>query len=482
MASGKRVLPAIALALLLASASGAEEEADSLIISKPVFKVSQEITRVVSGGSYIKDDGLDDAWIEPTMGSVNFQALKNSRLGLEVMLSAVYFAAPYHYDQPQNYTRNMSFSAPRLDASYLFGDLEHPFLKVDVGIFNYKYNENSRDLGEYMFRTWAYPGIIATGGTYAYLGANGATLTGLKLGQSLGMFSHEFLATLETDLTPVYDLNLTYMAKANLKNVVKIGGGVQVARALRADGDKETAMKYFTQNGVAYGDAPGYYKSLENGINAKLAATGASHEDSARLNGELARAMTASAVLDSVSTGQINPDMKTITTMAIKPMLWFSFDPKPLFASEIFGAKDLVLYGEAALLGAKNYPVFYDEIARRIPFMVGFNFPAFKLLDVLSFEVEYYRSRMVPSFRPNQPNASPTPVVTDSYYPADWDKDNLKWSVSAERTLVRGVSLAAQVASDHSRSWDWNNYGKTPWEIYTTPSQYYWGLRLAISI
>jgi hypothetical protein len=466
----------------LGPAPHAEDQVDSLDISKPVLKMSQEITRVVKGGSYIKKDGLDDAWIEPTTGSVTFQARKNSHLGMEVMLSATYFAAPYHYDQPQNYTRNVSFSAPRLDASYLFGDPEKPSRRIDVGIFNCKYNEYSRDLGEYMFRTWAYPGIIATGGTYSYMGANSATLTGIRLGEFLGMFSHEFMATLETDLTPVYDLNLTYMAKANVRNILKIGGGLQIARVLSADGSKETAMKYFSHNGAWYGDAPGYYKGLENGINGKLAASGVSHGDSTRLNTELSRAVTASAVLDSVSTGQINPDMKQLGTRAIKPMIYFSFDPKPLIGLEIFGAKDLVFYGEAALLGAQNYPVFYNQIGRRIPFMLGFDFPAFKVLDVLSLEVEYYRSQMIPSFRPSQPNATPTPVVTDSYYPADWDKDDWKWSLSAERTLVRGVSLSAQLASDHSRSWDWNYYGRTPWEIYTTPSQFYWGLKLAVSI
>ncbi len=460
----------------------AEEEKDSIEISKPAFFISQEVSRVYKGGTHIKKEGLDDAWMEPTIGSVRFQAHKNTRLGMDVMLAAVYYAAPYHYDQPQNYTRNVAFSARRLDASYIFGDPEKPSLRIDAGIFLQKYNEYSRNLGEYMFRTWAYPGIIATGGTYNYLGDNSACLTGLKAAQTLGIFSHELLVTLETDLTPVYDLNLTYMAKANFGNILKVGGGVQIARALRADGDKETQMKYFDHAGVSYGDAPGYYKSLEAGINEKLARPGTSHADSAALATELTQAVTASAVLESVSTGQINPSMKTMTNEAIKPMLYFSFDPKPLIGSHLFGPKDLVLYGEAALLGAKNYPVFYTEMGRRIPMMIGFNFPAFKILDVFSLEVEYYGSRMAPTFRPNQPNATPTPVVPDSYYPADWDKDNLKWSVSAECTLVRGVTLAAQMASDHGRSWDWNYYGRTPWEIYTTPSQYYWGLRLAVSI
>ncbi len=471
---------ALATAGFLTSVSRANE-GENIEIAKPSFKMSQEISRVVKGGAYIKNGGLDDAWMEPTVGSISFQARKDERLGLDVTVAATYFAAPYHYDQVQNYTRNISVTAPKLDASYIFGDVAHPALRVDAGIFNYKYNENSRDLGEYMFRTWAYPGIVSTGGTYGYIGNNSATLTGLKVQQPLGAFTHELMATIETDLTPVYDLNLTYMARLNLGDgALKLGGGLQIARLLRADGDKETELKYFQHNGTWYGEASGYYKSLQTGIQEKLAEPGA---DTAKLNAELARATDALAVLDSLSTGQIDPDIKTILNRAIKPMAWFSFDPKILFGrSDLLGAKDLIVYGEAIILGAQNYPVFYDKIGKRIPVMAGFNVPTFHLLDVLSLEFEYYASQLPPTFKPNQPNATPVPVTPDSYYPTDWDKDNLKWSVYAERTLVPGVTLTAQAASDHGRSWDWNYYGRTPWEIYTSPSKWYWGLKLGVAI
>jgi len=145
----------------------------------------------------------------------------------------------------------------------------------------------------------------------------------------------------------------------------------------------------------------------------------------------------------------------------------------------------LILYGEAALLGVKNFPVYYDDMMRRMPMMIGFNFPTFKVLDVLSLEMEYYGSRWLPTYpSPQTLSASPTPImsVVTSYYPTDWDKDNWKWSVYAERALIHGLTLSGQFASDHSRSWDWNNFGKTPWENYTRPSQWYWSMKLGISI
>ena len=117
--------------------------------------------------------------------------------------------------------------------------------------------------------------------------------------------------------------------------------------------------------------------------------------------------------------------------------------------------------------------------------MVGFNLPAFKLLDVLSLEAEYYPSRLLPAYATTNSGGYqqvPVPYFETGYYPTDWDKDNWKWTVYAERTLVRGVTLSAQAASDHARSWDWASFGKTNWEMYTTPSDWYWAMKLAVKI
>ncbi len=481
------LLPAAILAACLAPSVSAEDVKDSILFLRPTFKVSQEVTHIIKGGNHIKSDGLDDAWIEPTSASADFQVKKNDRLGLEILLAFTYFSAPYHYDVPQNYVRNISVTAPKLDISYLFGDADHPFLRADAGVFNYKYNENARNLGEYMFRTWAYPGTIQTGGTFGYLGANSATLTGLKLSQNLGMFSHDFILSVETELTPVYDLNLTYMARLNYHNVLKVGGGVQLARAVNADKYAQMKIPYFEYKGVWYAGGPAgsaYYTNLSKGILEELAKPGVGAADSARLLSELAQDSLAISVLDSVSTSLINPSMKKLTARAIKPALYFSFDPKPMFDASLLGPKDLILYGEAAILGTQNNPVFYKDISRRIPMMLGFNVPTFKLLDVLSMEVEYYRSQWLPTYPSSvELNASPAPyMATSSYYPTQWDKDNFKWSIYAERSILNGITLSGQIASDHSRSWDWNSYGKTSWEIYTTPSQYYWGVKLSAGI
>ena len=517
--SKKIYTPLFALSVLSAHLLFAEDK-DNVEFSRPVMSMSQEGTHIVKGGVYIKHDGgLDNLWVLPTSGNIDFQAKRDERLGLEVMVAATYFSASNPNAFPQNYVRNISVSMPRLDASYIYGDLTHPLFRVDVGIFNYKYNENARNLGEYMFRTWAYPGFIQTGNAFGYVGNSSATVTGLKISQSLGMFSHEFLASLETEMTPIYDLNLTYMAKFNYRNILKVGGGVQLARALSNYDPPEMTVHYFELNGKWYpfDDKTGglvgddYYTQLQLGIFEKLNSTGLSSSDSTslstqcncapqgskhpvstadsiRLTGEFAQATQALAAIKSVqnmSPGS-RPKMHDITSQAIKPVMYFSFDPKPLMGSNLFGPKDLIVYGEAAILGTKNYPVYYKDIWQRIPMMLGFNVPTFKVLDVLSVEAEYYGSRLLPAYKsPGSPAYTSVPVPFLSglpYYPSDWDKDNLKWSIYAERTLVRGVTLSAQAASDHSRSWDWFSFGKTNWEMYTTPSHWYWAMKLGVKI
>lgn len=492
-------VPLFAISGLLASSAFAED-GDSIIYSKPTLSISQEITRVVKAAGY--DQGLtagqggdNKAWMEPTSGSLDFVIHKGDRMGLEVMLAATYFVAPYHYEQNQNFTRNFGISAPRLDASYIFGsDVSKPLLKLDFGAFTYKYNEYSRNLGEYMFRTWAYPGIIQTGGVTSYVGANGVTVTGLKVSQTLGMFSHDFIASLETEMNPYFDLNLTYMARVNLHNVLKVGGGIQLARVYSADDDPRMTYKYFERNGTAYafGDDAGtlghnYYGNLEKGSLDHIPRPGPTAQDTARFIADstavVAATQATTDLLDSVASGAVPVSFKEITAQSIKPLVYFSFDPKPMLGLDMFGAKDLVIYGEAALLGVKNYPIFYNSMMRRIPVMLGFNIPTFKLLDVFSVEVEYYRNRLLPTYPfPINLNGTPAPETLSSYYPEEWDKDNFKWSFSAERTFLHGITLSGQVASDHSRSWNWDAFGKVPWEMYTTPTQWYWGVKLGMKI
>jgi hypothetical protein len=154
-----------------------------------------------------------------------------------------------------------------------------------------------------------------------------------------------------------------------------------------------------------------------------------------------------------------------------------------------------VLYGEAALLGVKDYPVFYDNWKQRMPVMVGFNLPVFKQLDVLALEVEYYGSRYPDDFfQVMNAEGAPRPTIPQGYsgwddgrplqfgyHPDDWKADNWKWSVYTQRRIVDGVTLSAQVARDHARAWAFPT-GKTYKGIIQDKNDWYWMLKLTANI
>src|SRR5436190_12752674 len=87
----------------------------------------------------------------------------------------------WYYTFPSEYIRNdrdrndkyLSLYIPMAKGTYLVGEPETPLLKVEAGIFPFKYNPEARNLGEYMFRTGAYPNFIQGDFDFAF-----ARLTG----------------------------------------------------------------------------------------------------------------------------------------------------------------------------------------------------------------------------------------------------------------------------------------------------------------
>lgn len=473
---------ALWLALVACMAVGVEAETE---ISKPTFSIFNESGYIVKAHDNIVEIG--DQFITRNGISANFSATRDNGLRLDLSIGGVYWNPTVASNADPNYFfRFFSPSLSKFDVSYGFGDKQKPFLTVDAGLFPYKYNEYAHDLGEYLFRSNAYPGIIYTGGL-TYVDVNSATVTGVKLSQSLNRyFSHDLLVTLETETNPVWDINLTYLAKLNVKDVFKLTGGVEFARAIPVrpslTNPKLPQNAYFKHNGKSYIDDPYYYQQRRTGELRRDTAADVSSYDAAL------------AVLDSVSSGQIAVDLSYYEASAIKPVATFSFDPKPLLGMGVFGKNDLVLYGEAAILGVKDQPVLYDDIWKRMPVMLGFNVPTFKLLDVLTIEVEHYGSQFPNSnFKLQTEFVSrggdhggnaypPIPVIPISapgkgsdlgYVPSEWDADNWKWAVFAKRRLTDGLFASLQVASDNGRGWVYPQ-GRQYYSIFLGPSEWYW--------
>lgn len=493
-------LAAFASALLALGSAPAAADAGETSFPKMSFTAFHEAGRIEKA-VFDNDLPMKSVWMHRSGAWINLKSTRGERLSLDLLVGGTYYTATKEQADVNTKLRYFAASVPRFDIGYVVGDLEDPFLRIDAGIFHYKYNEHSRNLGEYMFRTGTYPGWVSTGGIN-FVGSNNAQLTGLRLSQGFGAFSHDLIANLETDLLPTYDLTLTYMARMDLGGVLKLGGGVMATRILPARPSKTnptlirdatkgeanpvSTNRYFEYQGAWYADWPEYYvKQLEA---AKTAADSAPFVaallvlDSAR-----GKDRSGSPVNPADPTGAplIQVSYEHYYATGFKPLAYFSLDPKPLFGNPgILGPNDLVLYGEAALLGVKDYPVLYDNRAERMPLMVGFNLPAFKLMDVLAVEVEYYGSRYPDNFSQVMVNdAAPRPTIDISggYDPAEWKADDLKWSVYTQRKIVDGLTFSGQVARDHARAWAYPT-GKTYWGIIRDKDHWHWMLKLTANI
>jgi hypothetical protein len=259
------------------------------------------------------------------------------------------------------------------------------------------------------------------------------------------MFSHDLILMNEKDLPPTFDWSLAYIAKVKPVKGLEVGGGVNFYRLIPHSSDLQEFDNY--------------------------------EPDADTL----------------VSDGR---DTVTYTHQGVKLMAMFSVDPKAWISFDKFGPNDLKIYGEAAVLGVKDYGQYYDDIAERMPVMLGFNFPAFGVLDLLSLEVEWYRSpyrndlgnignlNAVADWtiqtRPSPP--SPLPVTGIPY--AHSERDNWKWSLLLEKNLTDHVRFTGQVANDHYRPrpiavGDIVSTGGTA-EAFTTPNDWYYMLRLGV--
>ena len=118
--------------------------------------------------------------------------------------------------------------------------------------------------------------------------------------------------------------------------------------------------------------------------------------------------------------------------------------------------------------------------------MVGFNFPAFRLLDNLSLEVEWYGAKFRDDLWRYQTGRSlypsPLPVSNGDVRNIDVEsnqkRDNWKWSLYAAKTIRNHFKISAQVANDHFRPGGVVG-SPSPEAILSTPEDWYWMMKIA---
>ena len=333
---------------------------------------------------------------------------------------------PDQYRNPANSPRKQYYTVYPSSAEGIFSYNNWNFVKLqlELGYFPFKYNPDTRNLGEYLFRCGTYPPYIVTN-----LDQTLSRLAGAHLSTTLWDMLHvEVLFTQECEMPTFYDPSLSFLGDFDFKKIVDIGGGIMFARFWPVNSNA-TANNTVSAN--AYPDS-----SLPNG------------------------------------TGYY-------TLAGTKIMVRANIDPKPLFPlgmRNLFGPNDFHLYCEAAILGVKDYPIYYTDITKREPVMVGFNVPTFKVLDVLALEVENYNWDYSNGYQ--NPalygTAVPGRAQESNYTADDYRKDNLKWTVYAKRTLFRHFSMLLQFANDHLVLPAFDETKSDREEVFGRPTSWYW--------
>ena len=393
-------------------------------------------------GADLKDD-YNKNWMQSTGGQLDLTAKMDSNWDAGLALGVVGVHLPrggmsvasywYPFWVPYVGEARISYSHPGFSSGKF---------RLTLGSFSYDYSPDAKNLGLYLMRGYVYPGAVESG--------FGGIFGGMAHYEQAG-FGNDLILKSE-DERPSYDLSLADVVSYQILPGLEIGAGVNFYRLV-----SQTDC------------SPGGYGlcSIQDTVKADTGI-----------------------VRDSI-TGNVKIDSITGSLSGTKLMGRFHMDPKALFGfsslgSLALGKQDLILYGEAAILGLTNYPLVYDDMLRRIPVMVGFNFPVFGYLDYLSLEVEYYASKnssdnvganwgggWVP-LQENDPSGKNDPDLR--YYKK---RDDWKWSVNASRVLFGHMQLSAQVADDHLRPGGWHD---SPWvgkEAFRTPKDWYWTCKLA---
>jgi hypothetical protein len=374
---------------------------------------------------------------------------------------------------------------------------------LQLGMFTYKYNRDAHNLGEYLFRSGAYPGYIISGDN-VLLKDGAAQLQGVRAGYTAGSFNADFILTTETSLPAFYDLSPAVLVNYKTAGgLLEAGAGANFKHLIPmrpSFTSRQTATNsYFDKDGVTYaGDANHYYNEADfykrKAAEAFAAGTG---PDTAQGLAYTAQAQAKKQVGDNVflwanKADSLGIPLKYYTQSGIILNVHAGLDLKTLFSSSGFGEEDLRVYAEAAMLGVANYPVYYDKPMERIPVMFGINLPAFHYLDLLCLQAEYYGSPWLNSYN-SVFTSEATPELTSGQdaelsrneYNDIGKRDNWSWSLLLKKKFAGAAWFSAQVAHDHMRVSSRNVWGGPGWvsnQVLTQPKDWYWTVQFGYGI
>lgn len=403
--------------------------------------------QIVKGYNYQMQQSFNKQWQNNVLIGLTLNAHPTKELA--IILNPEFFL---NYPFPQ--LKNMPKSVRPFGIAYIneargqysFGNLDKPFLQLNLGMFAFKYNQEVRNLGEYLFRTGTYPTYIINEFDFPK-----ARLLGLHASvDPISSLHADILFISEATMFPLYDFSLAAILSYKPIKALDFGGGIDFARCIPVDSKRTSPQVRASDNG---------------GFNSYITQSG---------------------------------DTAFYSFQATKLMLRSTIDIKAFFGSpEIFGSEDLKLYGEICWVGIGGYNAkqavdsinnvvyhpWYNDLNQRTPRMFGFNFPAFHVLDVLSAEFEYFPSVIPNDFRNVVYTQTPVPYFSkpiSEYKESTYNKGFWRWSIYAKKELVKGFSVTAAAAFDHLRTTDMDGFAYEG-ENLTKAGDWHWKLKLGYS-
>lgn len=495
------------LILLLSAAWLKPAAADEPKVELPPLSIgaSYEIGTLQGGRFSTQTEAFKAEWVDNFGVFFGQSATLDERWFINVGLEGIFqFQKPEEITSGWGGTQNRNFfiGPATADLEYeAMGSSEHSW-RIGLGMFRHKYNPDAANLGEYLFRTGPYPTYILTG-IYSLVNNASAKMQGLKSRYSRGNFSADLFLTTETMIPPLYDISLAGMVKYGIADgLLDVGMGVNLKRILSVRPSRTTLQTlenaYFQgPDGLFYSGNQAYYRAKADFYAAKEREAGNLQDSS--YYGQ--RRLSAQADVDNVAAwtapgSAFAPGYSHFTHSGIILNALAALDLKKLLPQGLpFGKNDLRIYFEGALLGVKDYPVFYTNWRERLPLMVGVNLPGFGMLDLIAVQYENFASPHINSYSENTSTNGATPhfaanndgLLSGREYGDGLSKDDHSWSVLVKKEVTRGLTLSAQAARDHTRMVSKDTYagpGLDPNVVFYTSGKdnWYWMLQFGFGI
>ncbi len=426
----------------------------------------------------------------------------DKKLDIRVTVGGLFWYPLPEFATPERIVR-FGPGVGQAQAIWSFGDPAAPSSKLRLGLFSDKYNPDAKNLGEYLYRSGTYPGALWTGG-WSYLNSASYMAEGAawNIPTLDGRLTHDFTLFMERDIEPTNDLSPGYMVTYQPTAAFEIGAGVVWSHAISLNSDRlapQDRKNAYDKNtklplSLAERAKPGYAATDPAIVEATVPDPVNGGTMPNPLLGQPVPGRTSDVVyVTRDQNGVPNDQLGYYTFRGFKTMARASLDIGALLGIGSIGPDDFKLYGEIALLGVQDQPYYYDHKSERMPIMAGINIPTFGLLNSLSAEVEYHKSRFQNSVGLLYDRELPLPLASEAEDPlaytdsavaahaGSFAKDDWHWSVNAQRKLTEGVTLSAQVASDHLRHFG-SEVKPTSSPATIRPQDWYYVLRLEFGL